>query len=182
MIALTFDEQKTFYLDSLRNLGVADTDIKIIGPGDIACKCPICGDSRYGNKKRLHLYQKGSVINVNCFNGDCPVKNLTCWSFLKTYEPKTFNQLKSYVSTRYLRELGGGFKSGFNDNKKTLEILGADDVGLDLDYSNNEKLDNQKLLNFIKKFNPSTDWEDDLKTIMSFFKLNADQLVHLRNI
>jgi len=62
---------------------------------DIAARCPICGDSRtHKNKKRLHLYTKGTVTNVNCFNGDCACHNKTVYSFLKDFYPALLGQYK----------------------------------------------------------------------------------------
>lgn len=62
---------------------------------DIAARCPVCGDSRtHKNKKRLHLYTKGTITNVNCFNGDCAVHNKTMYSFLRDFFPALLNQYK----------------------------------------------------------------------------------------
>lgn len=60
---------------------------------DINAKCPICGDSKRGNKKRLHLYYKNNITNINCFNGDCSCKNKTVYSFLEDFYP---NLLQGY--------------------------------------------------------------------------------------
>jgi len=55
---------------------------------DIACKCPVCGDSKHSmNSKRLHLYKKNDLELVNCFNGGCPVQNKTMYSFLRDFYP-----------------------------------------------------------------------------------------------
>lgn len=62
---------------------------------DITARCPICGDSRtHKNKKRLHLYIKNGVTNVNCFNGDCPCHNKTVYSFLRDFFPALIAQYK----------------------------------------------------------------------------------------
>lgn len=62
---------------------------------DITARCPVCGDSRsHKNKKRLHLYIKNNVTNVNCFNGDCPVHNKTMYSFLRDFFPALIGQYK----------------------------------------------------------------------------------------
>lgn len=62
---------------------------------DITARCPVCGDSRsHKSKKRLHLYVKNSVTNVNCFNGDCPVHNKTMYSFLRDFFPALIGQYK----------------------------------------------------------------------------------------
>ena len=53
---------------------------------DISARCPICGDSsKKKNSKRLHLYTKGDITNINCFNGDCQCQNKTVYSFLRDF-------------------------------------------------------------------------------------------------
>jgi hypothetical protein len=55
---------------------------------DIACKCPICGDStKKNNSKRLHLYKKGDLELINCFNAGCACENKTIYSFLRDFYP-----------------------------------------------------------------------------------------------
>lgn len=55
---------------------------------EIVARCPICGDSRYRkNVARLHIYAKLGVPLINCFNGDCPVKNMTINRFLREFYP-----------------------------------------------------------------------------------------------
>jgi len=62
---------------------------------DIACKCPICGDSKKkSNSKRLHLYKKGDLELVNCFNAGCSVQNKTVYSFLRDFYPDLLSQYK----------------------------------------------------------------------------------------
>lgn len=62
---------------------------------DISARCPVCGDSRsHKNKKRLHLYIKNTVTNVNCFNGDCAAHNKTMYSFLRDFFPALLAQYK----------------------------------------------------------------------------------------
>ena len=80
-------------------------------PQDVAAKCPICGDSKHSNKARLHLYQKGSVTLVNCFNGGCPCTNRTMYSFLREFYPQLF---ASYKKERFKRALGDE-KGGLED-------------------------------------------------------------------
>ena len=57
---------------------------------DIACRCPICGDSKKKlNSKRLHLYNKGNTDTdfVSCFNAGCPCENKTMYTFLRDFYP-----------------------------------------------------------------------------------------------
>lgn len=76
---------------------------------DIVARCPVCGDSRKNKKtKRLHLYTKGTVTNVNCFNGDCPVHNKTMYSFLRDFFPALLNQYKKENFGNTLEKLANG--------------------------------------------------------------------------
>jgi len=55
---------------------------------DISARCPICGDSRKNKRSaRLHLYNKGTVTNINCFNSGCGAENKTVYSFLRDLFP-----------------------------------------------------------------------------------------------
>jgi len=64
-------------------------------PSDISCRCPICGDSKYKkNSKRLHLYKKGNVEQINCFNAGCSCVNKTVYSFLRDFYPSLLPQYK----------------------------------------------------------------------------------------
>jgi len=59
--------------------------------GDIACRCPICGDSKKKkNSKRLHLYNKGNTDTdfVSCFNAGCACENKTMYTFLRDFYPQ----------------------------------------------------------------------------------------------
>lgn len=85
---------------------------------DIAAKCPVCGDSRSGRKARLHLYNKGTVTNVNCFNGDCPVENKTVYSFLRDFYPALLNQYKKENFGNTVKNLANGNTDVFASLKK----------------------------------------------------------------
>lgn len=102
---LEFREIAPFFLDCVKQLGCADSDIHKQDL-DIACRCPVCGDSRTRkNLKRLHLYQKGEVINVNCFNGDCSVKNMTPYRFFQDYNSRVFEQFKNFYKRRFFDQV-----------------------------------------------------------------------------
>lgn len=102
---LEFREIVPFFLDCVKQLGCADSDIHKQDL-DIACKCPVCGDSRTRkNLKRLHLYQKGDVINVNCFNGDCSVKNMTPYRFFEDYNSRVFEQFKNFYKRKFFNQI-----------------------------------------------------------------------------
>lgn len=102
---LEFREIVPFFLDCVKQLGCADSDIHKQDL-DIACKCPVCGDSRTRkNLKRLHLYQKGDVINVNCFNGDCSVKNMTPYRFFEDYNSRVFEQFKNFYKRKFFDQI-----------------------------------------------------------------------------
>lgn len=98
---LEFREIAPFFLDCVKQLGCQESDIHKQDL-DIACRCPVCGDSRTRkNLKRLHLYQKGDVINVNCFNGDCSVKNMTPYRFFQDYNARVFEQFKNFYKRKF---------------------------------------------------------------------------------
>lgn len=76
-------------------LAVGTANFGKVSDVDIEARCPVCGDSkRSRNKKRLHLYTKNDITQVNCFNGDCPVHNKTVYSFLRDFYPKLLPQYK----------------------------------------------------------------------------------------
>jgi hypothetical protein len=87
-MSLSNTDIRYFKLAVGENIG-KETDV------DISARCPVCGDSSKKSKKRLHLYNKGTVTNVNCFNGDCPVVNKTMYSFLRDFFPDLLNQYKT---------------------------------------------------------------------------------------
>lgn len=83
-----------FFKEVVTNIG-KETDV------DISGRCPICGDGSKRNSKRLHLYNKGTVTGVNCFNGDCEVHNKTMYSFLRDFFPSVLPRYKKETfSTR----------------------------------------------------------------------------------
>ena len=62
---------------------------------DVAAKCPICGDSKTKNSKRLHLYCKENKTRIKCFNGGCPIENPhTVGRFLKHYYPELYQDYR----------------------------------------------------------------------------------------
>lgn len=75
----------------------AVSNIRSETPDDITAKCPICGDSKHSNKARLHLYKKGDLTLVNCFNGGCPCSNKTMYTFLRDFYPNLFGSYKKDV-------------------------------------------------------------------------------------
>lgn len=173
---LTFKEGEMFITEALKSLGASE--FKRIGDNDIACKCPICGDSQYGNKKRLHYYEKNGVINVNCFNGDCPAKNLTAYRFLQTFAPRIFNKFREYQRRKWFQQLIGNTKKS-----KELETISMDDdIGGDgesgklfeslQETGKTQKPKNSKeFLGFIDKFKPQS-LESGWVEIMKFLSQN----------
>ena len=76
---------------------------------DIAARCPVCGDSRKNKRmKRLHLYKKGTVTNVSCFNGDCAVHNKTVYSFLRDFYPSLLPNYKRETFGDTMKKLADG--------------------------------------------------------------------------
>ena len=96
---------------------------------DVTARCPVCGDSRiHKNKKRLHLYIKNSVTNVNCFNGDCAAHNKTMYSFLKEFFPALLAQYKKENFGNTLEKIANGdvfrqFKDKKLDEPEQNEVL-----------------------------------------------------------
>lgn len=165
---MNFGDYKTFFFEALNELGVNQSDIREESSEDIACKCPICGDSRYGNKKRLHLYQKGPVINVNCFNGDCAAKNLTPWNFFKLYAPKTFNNFRNFRRSRYLLEIS-------KPKKESKELSFSDFDFSDLEELKESLKQPTKLELFIEEFERG-DRKSDLERVKNFLRENPDSV------
>jgi len=85
---------------------------------DIVARCPICGDSKNKSKKRLHLYNKNTVTNVNCFNGDCPCQNKTVYSFLKDFYPNLLGKYKTEQFGNTMEKLASGDSDVFETFKK----------------------------------------------------------------
>ena len=76
---------------------------------DIVARCPVCGDSRKNkHTKRLHLYIKGDVTQVNCFNGDCAAHNKTPYSFLRDFYPALLGQYKRENFGNTMERLANG--------------------------------------------------------------------------
>lgn len=165
---LSFNEITPFFLSAIAALGVCEKDIKK-QPNDIFCKCPICGDSRLGNKKRLHLYQKGEVINVNCFNGDCQVKNYTPYRFFKEFHQRTFNEFRNFYRKRFLLEIREDFeeKKKPAENSGNLESLDATKMGLDLFA--------------VAETQPVKSHEGEILTLVEKFQFTGDDEVDFEN-
>ena len=101
------------YLDRRYFLqAISGSPKQIISDSDIAVKCPICGDSKiHRNEKRLHLYEKGGITRVHCFNGDCAVGNCTLKSFLYRFYPALYSGYKTETFARNLGKSEDVFKS-----------------------------------------------------------------------
>lgn len=170
---LEFREIAPFFLDCVKQLGCADSDIhkQVL---DIACRCPVCGDSRTRkNLKRLHLYQKGDVINVNCFNGDCSVKNMTPYRFFEDYNSRVFEQFKNFYKRKFFDHIqveraAKDLKSSDQFNKVKEEDLFAVDPEIQDPEREARK---QVILEMIQNF----EWTlDDSKDMEAFKNLVAE--------
>jgi hypothetical protein len=104
---------------------------------DVSARCPICGDSaKNKSKKRLHLYKKGNLALVSCFNGGCPCQNKTMHSFLKTFYPELSGQYKRETFNTTIEnyangDVFSGFKRtehSFNDPASTKKEVIAHDL------------------------------------------------------
>lgn len=170
---LEFREIVPFFLDCVKQLGCDDPNIQK-QEFDIACRCPICGDSRTRKRlKRLHLYKKGDVINVNCFNGDCSVKNMTPYKFFQDYNIRIFEQFKNYYKRRFFNEIQT------KSNKVELESIKADESIFDSEfYDPVSELNKSKIHKLIEDFQWLDQDDQDLenfKKLVKEIKLLGDQ-------
>lgn len=184
---LEFREIVPFFLDCVKQLGCQDSDIHR-QDFDIACRCPVCGDSRTRkNLKRLHLYQKGDVINVNCFNGDCSVKNMTPYKFFQDYNSRVFEQFKNFYKRRFFDQVqvekaARELKSSSCESCKPLNAfnsLGEDDLfAVDPVLVDPEREANKALiLGMIENF----EWTSDDSKDMENFKVLVTEVKKLGN-
>ena len=176
---LEFREIVPFFLDCVKQLGCQDSDIHK-QDFDIACRCPVCGDSRTRkNLKRLHLYQKGDVINVNCFNGDCSVKNLTPYKFFQDYNSRVFEQFKNFYKRRFFDQVqteraSKELKSSDPFNKvKEDDLFAVNPIPEDPEREANKAL----VLEMIKGF----EWTLDDSKDMENFKVLVTKVKQLGN-
>ncbi|AVR55802.1 DNA primase subunit [Campylobacter phage CP39] len=79
-------------------------DLGIKKSDDYNCKCDVCGDSKYKNKKRLHLYRKDSYTDdsIKCFN--CGY-TATMYSYIKTFHPIYLNNYLNEIGEKYIDDL-----------------------------------------------------------------------------
>ena len=176
---LEFREIAPFFLDCVKQLGCQESDIHK-QDFDIACRCPVCGDSRTRkNLKRLHLYQKGDVINVNCFNGDCSVKNMTPYRFFQDYNSRVFEQFKNFYKRKFFDQVqveraAKDLKSSDQFNKvKEEDLFAVDPEILDPEREANKAL----ILEMIRNF----EWTLDDSKDMEAFKDLVEQVKKLGN-
>lgn len=127
------------------NIG-KETDI------DITARCPICGDSRTNKRmKRLHLYNKGHITNVNCFNGDCPCHNKTVYTFLKEFFPNLFSQYKREQFGSTIEKLANGeTEDVFSIFKKEEEYKKSEVLLCDLTEYFHKIEDHSEALEYLK--------------------------------
>ena len=179
---LEFREIAPFFLDCVKQLGCADSDIHKQDL-DIACRCPVCGDSRTRkNLKRLHLYQKGDVINVNCFNGDCSVKNMTPHRFFQDYNARVFEQFKNFYKRKFFDQVqveraAKDLKSSDQFNKGKEEDLFAVDPEIQDPERAVREANKSLILEMIQGF----EWTLEDSKDMEAFKDLVDQVKKLGN-
>lgn len=176
---LEFREIVPFFLDCVKQLGCADSDIHKQDL-DIACKCPVCGDSRTRkNLKRLHLYQKGDVINVNCFNGDCSVKNMTPYRFFEDYNSRVFEQFKNFYKRKFFDQIQVEKAQRELKSEDPFNRVNEDDLfAFNPEIQDPERETNkQVILEMIQGF----EWTLDDSKDMEAFKNLVDQVKKLGN-
>ena len=176
---LEFREIVPFFLDCVKQLGCADSDIHKQDL-DIACRCPVCGDSRTRkNLKRLHLYQKGDVINVNCFNGDCSVKNMTPYRFFEDYNSRVFEQFKNFYKRKFFDQIQVEKAQRELKTEDPFNRVSEDDLfAFDPEIQDPEREANKALvLEMIQNFEWTLDDSKDMKA----FKDLVEQVKKLGN-
>lgn len=176
---LEFREIVPFFLDCVKQLGCADSDIHKQDL-DIACKCPVCGDSRTRkNLKRLHLYQKGDVINVNCFNGDCSVKNMTPYRFFEDYNSRVFEQFKNFYKRKFFDQIQVEKAQRELKSEDPFNRVNEDDLfAFNPEIQDPERESNkQVILEMIQNFEWTLDDSKDMKA----FKNLVEQVKKLGN-
>jgi hypothetical protein len=76
---------------------------------DISARCPMCSsDERWKRSRRLHLYNKNGITNINCFSGDCSARNKTMYSFLRDLYPSLLAQYKRDTFSNTMDDLANG--------------------------------------------------------------------------
>jgi len=101
---------------------------------DISAKCPVCGDSqKKHNSARLHLYNKGEVTNVSCFNGNCSVHNKTVYSFLRDFYPALLSgykkeTFKNTISTMHSGDVFKQFNSTTTEKETNTSEVQTQDL------------------------------------------------------
>ena len=96
-------------LDNIRK----DSDV------DISARCPHCSsDPRWKHTSRLHLYEKNGITQVNCFTGDCSVKNKTVYSFLRDFYPNLLDKYKREMFGNTMQKLAAGDTDVFSNIKQ----------------------------------------------------------------
>lgn len=176
---LEFREIVPFFLDCVKQLGCADSDIHKQDL-DIACRCPVCGDSRTRkNLKRLHLYQKGDVINVNCFNGDCSVKNMTPYRFFEDYNSRVFEQFKNFYKRKFFDQIQVEKAQRELKSEDPFNRVSEDDLfAFNPEIQDPERESNkQVILEMIRNFEWTLDDSKDMKA----FKDLVEQVKKLGN-
>ncbi len=120
---------------------------------DIACRCPICGDSKVkANSKRLHLYKKGDLELVNCFNAGCAVENKTMYAFLRDFYPNLLPEYKRNTFRDKINELKSLKEVTSIDKKPGLESIS--------DWENSEvaKMESSDKSDSKNSENSESDW------------------------
>jgi len=97
-------------------LAIGSQSIKRTTDMDISARCPHCSsDDRWKHTSRLHLYTKNGITNVNCFTGDCSVKNKNVYSFLRDFHPSLLDNYKRETFTNRMDDLSTNNDESGND-------------------------------------------------------------------
>jgi len=148
---------------------------------DISARCPVCGDSHTNKRmKRLHLYQKNSVTNVSCFNGDCPVHNKTVYSFLRDFFPSLVQQYRKETFGKVLTKIASGdvFEQFLSKNNEPQTELQSEVLTQDLSEFLKPIETSDKALAYVKSRGYDYDENDYGKWYYGFQDLKIKETVY----
>lgn len=170
-------------------MAVSQNYIKRESDTDISARCPLCSShERWKNTSRLHLYTKNGITNVNCFSGDCAVKNKTVYSFLKEFYPNLLGQYKRENFGNTLEKLASGdvfaqFAKPKEKNQDKTDILHHDLTSFFIDIQSAPKalqyLDNRMCSYDESLFGKWYFSEVDLKIGETFYKTSNSIIIPL---
>ena len=125
------------------------SDSKRISQNDISAKCHICGDSKRGNKRRLHLFHRNGNDFIHCFN--CEI-HMSMKNFIKEFHPELLSDFKretalDSIHNKGLNHLESNFQKPKKDKSKILTIHEFNDFFKPLSKESKEFLKSRRFSN-----------------------------------